>query len=389
MQPEFNPYRPGAGARPPELAGRSAEVNYFDMLIIRTKHRSTDRPMVMSGLRGVGKTALITKFAEMADTHQWICVSLEGQAGTSGIGEVRRRLAAEVKAALVRFSMRHRARKGLDDLLGLVGSFSLDVGPISVERRIEPAATGLLDIDLEELVTAISKVAQERECGFALFIDEMQDVDPELLSALLVVQHRMQQRDLPFYVIGTGLPNLPATLADARSYAERLFRYVTVDPLSREEAAQALVLPARRLNCEFEQDALDYVLDAADGYPYFLQEYGKAVWDLADQRPFTISHARDAVIAGDAQLDAGFFPARWERATAKERSYMVAMAGAEDAQPRTSEVASLLGQSLAELSPVRGTLIRKGLIFAPERGRVAFTVPGMSAYLKRAPRFDE
>lgn len=389
MESALNPYRPGAGLQPPEFAGRDAQINYFDMLIIKSKRRIVDRGMVMSGLRGVGKTVLMNKFLTMAEQHQWICVSFEGQASTSGVQGIRRRLSAEVRSALMRFSMKQRARQGFDFLLQLAGNFSLDLGPVSVERRMEPAATGILDIDLEELVVQISTMAQERQCAFALFVDEMQDVDSELLSALLVVQHKTQQRGLPFYLIGTGLPNLPGALTETRSYAERLFQYSTIGPLSPNESKQALVLPASRLGCIFEPDALDWLVEATEGYAYFIQEYGRAIWDVAQTRPFTLAHAQGAVIVGDAQLDAGFFPARWERATIKEREYMCAMSDVGVGEVRTADIAELLEKAPTALSPTRGSLIRKGLIFAPERGRIAFTVPGMGEYIRRTVRFDD
>lgn len=382
MEPALNPYRPGAGLQPPELAGREDQLKYFDFLVVRAKHKTVDRGMVMSGLRGVGKTALMNKLVQMAEVHSWACVVTEGQTSRYGVGDVRRRLGAEIQAALVKFSMRFRLETGIEHPSQMVGRFTLDLGPVSLAHHPEPGASGLLDLDVEQLVTAIAEVARERGCGFAIFVDEMQDLDPELLSALIVAQHKEQQA-LPFYLVGTGLPNLPAVLTASRSYAERLFGYSVIGPLDEDAAREALEIPASRVGCSFTREAVDHLVTTSYGYPYFLQEYGKAIWDLAAEKTFTVDDARAAVLVGQAQLDAGFFPARWERASVREREFMVAMASGGELEIATAKVARLLGQERAELGPARQSLLRKGLIYMPERGRVAFSVPGMASYIAR------
>lgn len=383
MEPALNPYRPGAGLQPPELAGREDQIKYFDFLVIRAKHKTVDRGMVMSGLRGVGKTTLMNKLVQMAETHNWVCVVTEGQTSSYGTADVRRRLGAEIQAALVKFSMRFRLGTGMEHLSQMAGRFTLSVGPISLEHSPEPGASGLLDLDVEQLVTAIAEAARDRGCAFAIFVDEMQDLDPELLSALIVAQHKAQQQALPFYLIGTGLPNLPATLTTSRSYAERLFSYSVIGPLGEEAAREALEIPAGRVGCSYAPEAVSHLVATSNGYPYFLQEYGKAIWDLAEEKEFTLEDARAAVLVGQAQLDAGFFPARWERASAREREFMAAMAGGGEFGIATAEVAQVLGQKRTDLGPVRQALLRKGLIYVPERGRVAFSVPGMASYIAR------
>ncbi|MCC6496316.1 MAG: ATP-binding protein [Propionibacteriaceae bacterium] len=386
MEPELNPYRPGAGLQPPELAGRQDQIGYFDFLIIRAKRHNIDRGMIMSGLRGVGKTALMNKLVGMAETHSWICVVTEGQTSKYGVGDVRRRLGSEIQAALVKFSIRQRINAGMERLSELVGRFSVTVGPVSLEHHPQPGATGLLDLDVEELVTQIARAAQDRGSAFAIFVDEMQDLDPELLSALLVVQHKTQQQGLPFYLIGTGLPNLPAALTTSRSYAERLFNYSVIGPLNDAAAADALEIPAQRVGCSYTPEAVRHLIKATNGYPYFLQEYGRAIWNLAGAKTFTLDDARAAIRVGQAQLDAGFFPTRWERATPREREYMAAMATSGDesvGSASTAEIARTLGQDREAFGPARQSLIRKGLIYVPERGRVAFSVPGMADYIAR------
>ncbi len=220
----------------------------------------------------------------------------------------------------------------------------------------------------------------------------------KLLAALLSVQHMANQRELPFFLIGAGLPNLPAVLSSARSYAERLFTYTTIGPLSPADAADALAEPARRFGADYTPDALAELVQVSNGYPYFLQTFGAAIWDLAPDAVFTVADARLAITVGWEQLDAGFFPSRWERATPTERAYLHAMANlVRGGQPRhpgatvgndtaavaTADVVSALSSSQKATSVARGQLIDKGLIYSPEYGRIAFTVPGMADYLAR------
>lgn len=380
----MNPYRPGAGLQPPELTGRESELAYFDSLIARASRGLVDRGMVMSGLRGVGKTALLNAMALRADSAGWLGVSIEGQVTAQGATTLRRRFGAELQAGLARFRVRHRIGAGLERLAQIVGSFTVSVGPASLVRDLpEPGGTGLLDLDVESVVVEIATEALKRRTAFGIFIDEMQDLDGELLSALIVAQHKAQQRGLPFFLLGTGLPNLPARLTELRSYVERLFHYVLVGPLAAEPAADALVLPARRSGCRYEPEAVSHLVDRSRGYPYFLQEYGRAIWDLAVEPVFTLADAQAAVEVGTAQLDAGFFPARWERATPRERDYMSAMAEIDQFDPQTADIAATMGRTATDLSPVRQALLRKGLVYVPERGRIAFSVPGMADYIRR------
>lgn len=211
----------------------------------------------------------------------------------------------------------------------------------------------------------------------------MQDLDPELLSALLAVQHRAGQRGWPFYVIGAGLPSLPAALSASKSYAERLYNYRAIAALDEEASIAALSRPAEERGVRFDQQALSMIVTAAGGYPYFLQTYGQAVWDIASDRLITEADAADAIVAGTAELDMGFFPARWERATRSERDYLRAMSESGDAPVRSAVVAERMGVLPSRLSPSRQSLIEKGIIYAPDRGLVAFTVPHMAQFVLR------
>lgn len=223
----------------------------------------------------------------------------------------------------------------------------------------------------------------ERQTAFGVFIDEMQDLDHELMAAILAVQHRAGQREWPFYVTGAGLPTLPSTLSAARSYAERLFNYREIGPLDDHAARRALVEPARVLGAVYDDDAAELLVRSSRGYPYFLQTYGQAAWDLGIGRIITIEDARGALARGNEELDMGFFPARWDRATPAERNYLGAMSVDEGAPSSTAQLAERLGTKQGRLSPARQALIEKGIIYAPDRGLVAFTVPVMDEFVRR------
>src|SRR5882757_6435215 len=323
MDRELNPFKPGSGLRPPALEGRTQQIDDFDLLVARSKRRMYDRGMILTGLRGVGKTTLLNMLADHADRQGWLTIGIEARANDAGTEVVRARLAQELTVGLRRFSRTHRVHQVIDPLLELVRGFSVGVGlgpaKISIESRSPAAASGDIGLDVEELVEAVATALKPRASAFGLFIDEMQDLDPDLLSALLAAQHRAGQREWPFFIIGAGLPNLPAVLADSRSYAERQFAYSTIGPLSAAAAADALQLPVHRFGGDFTPRALEVVIAASGGYPYFLQEFGQAIWNVAAQSPFDEEDAELAVEVGLARLDDGFFPSRWRRATERER----------------------------------------------------------------------
>ncbi|MDR0592960.1 MAG: hypothetical protein LBG60_06835 [Bifidobacteriaceae bacterium] len=275
----------------------------------------------------------------------------------------------------------------LKQALGSVGSFSMTLGLPGVsfgfEAKSGRADSGALDFDLLELVEDLDKPLKQHGVGFAVFVDEMQDLDREFTAALLGAQHKASQRGWPFYVCGAGLPGLPGRLAGVRSYAERLFDYRTVGPLDEAAARQALSEPAGRSGAFYTDEALRLVLEAAQGYPYFLQEFGSAVWQVAPDSPFTESDARSALEAGRAALDAGFSPARWSRATAAERSYLRAMAQDGDAGSATGDIAARLNKPPKALSTIRARLIAKGLAYSPRVGVISFTVPLMADFIER------
>jgi len=386
MDPALNPYAPGSGLQPPELAGRTTQLEAFDTLIARTGNGLQSRGMILWGLRGVGKTVLLNRLAAMARAHQWLVAEIEARPGDAGRAANRSHLGRELLKA-ARRTLGARARGKAKDAVESIGSFSFQIGvsgvTLGVDRREGRADSGDLEADLEDMVEDVtSALAQERK-GFAIFVDEMQELDQELMESLLSVQHLAGQRGWPFFVVGAGLPNLPAKLSEARSYAERLFDYQEIGALTTEAADTALVQPARSHGASFVEEALAALVDVSGRYPYFIQEYGKAIWEVASASPFTLEDARTAIDLGTDQLDQGFFPARWDRATPGEREYLRAMATDGDDGSRTSAIAERLGRKMTGLGPVRAQLIAKGLVYAPEHGRIAFTVPGMASFINR------
>ncbi len=396
MDPVRNPYAPGAGQRPPELAGRDAELRAFDVVLERIAHGRPERSLVLTGLRGVGKTVLLNQLRSAAITRGWGTGKIEARPDQS----LRRPVSSALHMALRELGPRHGDQESMEEVLGVVKAFAQRLAPADGKVRDRwqpgidvPAATGRADsgdmeIDLVELLTDAAGVAADIGSGIALFIDEMQDVQPDDVSAICAACHELSQQGAPLIVVGAGLPHLPAVLSASKSYSERLFRYVRIDRLDREAADRALLAPAEREDVSFEPAALDALYEAADGYPYFVQAYGKVTWDVAAASPITTADVAMAAPAAEAELAVGFFGSRYDRATPAEREYMHAMAelgGPQGAAVATSEVAVSLGRKPASLSPARDSLIKKGLVYSAERGQIAFTVPHFGRYLLRHP----
>jgi hypothetical protein len=398
MDPVRNPYAPGAGQRPPELAGRDRELDVFDVVLERVARGRPERSLVLTGLRGVGKTVLLNALRSQAIGRLWGTGKIEARPDQS----LRRPVAAALHMAVRELAPRHRAPDRIDDFLGVLKAFALRSNQanaklrdrwqpgIDVPAKSGRADSGDIEIDLVELFTDAAAVATDVGTGVALFIDEMQDVPADDVSALCAACHELSQLGAPLIVVGAGLPHLPAVLSAAKSYSERLFRYQRIDRLDRIAADQALCAPAEREEVEYEPKALDLLYDKSGGYPYFVQAYGKATWDHAPRTPITADDVRVAAPEAEAELAVGFFGSRFERATPAEREYMRAMASLSatdemDIAVATADVAQSLGRRPASLSPARDALIKKGLIYSGERGTVAFTVPHFGRYLRTQP----
>lgn len=391
MDPVRNPYSPGAGIRPAELAGRDREIEAFAVVRARARQRRNTRSIVFHGLRGVGKTVLLNELADAARADNWIVAKVEADLGATT--PFRNQVAQALNVALRQAQGKSPRSGRLARALRTFKSFSLKAAPdgtLSVGIDLDPALgrgdTGSLQADLTDLALDLGDAAIDLGAGVALFIDEMQHLSGPELAAISQACHEAGQQNKPFHVVGAGLPSLPGILADARSYAERLYEFMRVDRLSRDEAMDALVKPAEGEGARWDDDAASAVLDAADGYPYFVQEFGKASWDVAAASPITIRDAVEGVRIGRSRLDEGFFRSRWDRATPGERDYLRAMAEDGDGTSSSGEVARRLNKKLSQLGPARANLIAKGLVYAPEHGVVAFTVPGMADFIARQPR---
>ncbi|GAA0225934.1 ATP-binding protein [Saccharothrix mutabilis subsp. mutabilis] len=392
MDPVRNPFAPGAGQRPPELAGRDKELSAFDVVLERVARGRPERSLVLTGLRGVGKTVLLGELRSMALKRGWGAGKIEARPEAG----LRRPLSAALHRAIRDLAVRHRAPDRVEAVLGVLKAFALKANPEDAKLRDRwqpgidvPAAQGRADsgdieIDLVELFTEVAELAQDVGTGVALLIDEMQDVRPDDVSALCAACHELSQSGAPLVVVGAGLPHLPAVLSASKSYSERLFRYVRIDRLSREDADRAVLAPVEREQAGILDEALDALFDASGGYPYFIQAYGKAAWDAAPADPITPLDVAVAAPEADAELAVGFFGSRYERATPAEREYLRAMAeltDGKDAGVNTAQVADHLGRKPSSLSPARDSLIKKGLVYSAERGQIAFTVPHFGRFL--------
>lgn len=389
MDPRRNPYSPGAGVRPVELAGREAELEAFDVLRARAEAGRPAQSMVCYGLRGVGKTVLLNELHASARAAGWISAKVEADTGSERT-PFRRQVASSLHTALRHAHGRTGFGERLRAALRTFTSFSLTASPdgslsvgIDVEPRRGRADTGSLLVDLTDLAVDLAEAALDLGTGVALFVDEMQHLESEELAAVCQACHETGQLGLPFVVVAAGLPNLPALLAVAKSYSERLFHYVMVDRLDDGSARVALERPASAEGVGWDDDAAALVLAASAGYPYFLQQYGQCTWDAAVTSPISLADAEEGIRLGRERLDQGFFRARWERATPAERDYLTAMAVDRDGPSSTGAVAARLGKRLTSLGPTRANLISKGLVYSPEHGLISFTVPGMSGFIRR------
>lgn len=389
MDPRSNPYSPGAGLRPTELAGRGDDIESFEILIDRAEAGRPTRSIIFTGLRGVGKTVLLQDLAGRAEQRGWITARVEADRGsgpTSFTDGLSRSLATSLRREQGRGATKDRLRAALRTVTSFSMSFNPD-GAVSLGFDVDAAKgradSGSLYADLTDLALDLGDAAVELDVGVAVFIDEMQDLSAEELSAVCRACHETGQRSVPWFVVGCGVPNLPGALAAAESYAERLFEYRVIDRLAKPAAHAALTNPAKFEGVGWEPDAAAHVIAQSAGYPYFIQQFGQSTWNDAAASPINRGDAERGVEVGFAQLDTGFFRARWDRATPSEREYLGAMAVDGDGPSASGEVARRIGKKPTSLGPTRANLINKGIVYAPEHGQIAFTVPGMSKFIER------
>ena len=391
MRPHDNPYTPNAGARPPALVGRDAQLEAFEVLLDRLRRGHTEQSLLITGLRGVGKTVLLGAFEERAREREWTTVEAEI---TKNV-EFGVRMAQLARRALLQVAPRARWRDRGRRAAEVLTSFQLTVSPqgeltfgLDVDAAEGLADSGSLGEDLTDVLVALGEAAQEQNRGVVFLFDEVQFLSLVELEALIAALHKTVQRQLPITLVGAGLPQLPRLAGEAKSYAERLFQFPMIGRLSPDEAARALVEPAAPLGVEFVDEAVEAIIEYTEGYPYYLQEYGKLVWEHADRSPVTLADVRDTQEAVEAKLDASFFRVRADRVTDMELQYMRAMAELGAAPQAAKDVAQLMGRRSEQLGPTRSRLIEKGLLYTPSHGLAAFTVPQFDRYMRRAHVLD-
>lgn len=387
LRQELNPFMPGAGMQPPELVGRERDLEIVDRMIARTKLNNLDRGIIFSGLRGVGKTVLLVKLQEMAAGKNMLTAKIESSGNPDDDYEA---IFHEINLAAMKIHLVGGLKKRLGDVISNIKSMSFGAFGLSASiSRESSAQTSENPFKLELLIESITTELRKSNSGLYLFIDELQEMADEPLGTLMSIQHKMGQRSLPFYIIGAGLPNLPGVLSKSRSYAERLFEYRTIGQLSDADAAEGFQKPARRNGRPFTDDALNELIKVSSGYPYFIQAYGKAAWNASGSNPIPLQAVTKSEACARAELDDGLYSARWQRTTPTGRRYLAAMAKIGTESPSsTAEVADRLGKLTGEISMTRDKLIKLGLIYSPEYGKVAFTVPGMGEFILRAMPSD-
>ena len=383
-----NPFSPGAGSPPPELAGRENILEEARVLLGRIRAGRPEKSLLLTGLRGVGKTVLLNEIERMAQGAGYRTILVEAHEGKSLavlLAPHLRRLLYELDRLA---GAGNKARRGLAVLKSFIGAIRVKIGEIDIGIDIEPEAgtadSGDLEVDLPSLFTAIAEAAEERGAAVAILIDEIQYFAASELSALIMAMHRMQQRQLPLLLIGAGLPILPGLAGESKSYAERLFSFPDVGPLDEADAARAIHEPIEEAGETIAEDALHEIYRLTKGYPYFLQEWGYQAWNHAEASPISLRVIRESTETVTRRLDENFFRVRFDRLTPRERHYLRAMAELGSGPHRTGDIADTLGAKITTLGPVRANLIKKGMVYSPSHGEMAFTVPLFDAFMRRA-----
>jgi hypothetical protein len=392
MDPRKNPYAPGAGTPPPELAGRASLLERAAIALDRVRAGRPARSFIFYGLRGVGKTVLLNEVRRSADARGIVCVQMEAPEDRS----LPAFLTPSLRAALLKLSGGRALRAGLEKALmalaGFVSAMKVRFQDIEVSLDVKPrkgvADSGDLETDLADLLGAVGGAAMEHGTAAVLFIDEMQYIPEKELAALMMAFHRASQNQLPVTMVAAGLPQLIGRTGRAKSYAERLFEFVPIGSLDDEAARVALCVPAGKEGVTYDDRAVKAILTHTRGYPYFLQEWGKHSWDLADASPIGWRDVERATVAALAELDGSFFRVRFDRLTPAEKRYLRAMAELGAGPHRSGDIARLLRKKVSTVAPMRNALISKGMISSPAHGDTAFTVPLFDGFMKRTiPEF--
>jgi hypothetical protein len=387
-----NPFSPGAGTPPPELAGRSEILQDALVALERVKNGRSEKSSILVGLRGVGKTVLLGEIQQLAERQGYKVTFIEAHESRQKkslpqllIPHLRRILFDLDRGEKVS----EKAKKALRIFKSFISAFKLKAGDlefsIDIDAETGEADSGDLEVDLASLFVAIGDAAKDRKTAVAIIVDELQYLDEKELSALIMAIHRVSQRSLPLILIGAGLPQLVGKAGNSKSYAERLFAYPEVGALSKEDAAIALQSPAKALGVSFTSEALDIIYNVTKGYPYFLQEWGYHAWNIAanDSAVITMEDAKNASKLSIANLDKNFFKVRFDRLTPSEKKYVRALAELGVKPQRSGDIANKLGKAVEQVAPLRAQLINKGMIYSPAHGDIAFTVPLFEEFLRR------
>lgn len=392
MDPIKNPFSPGAGSPPPELAGRAPVLEQARVLLGRVLMGKAEKSLMLTGLRGVGKTVLLNEVRRMAQEAGYRTVLVEAHE-EKALGPL---IAAPLKAVffdLDRMAQTgDRVKRGLRVLRSFLGGLKVKVGELEIGLDIEPetgaADSGDIEIDLPNVFEALGEAAKEKNSAVAILIDEIQYLSQKELGAIIMAMHRMQQRQLPVVLLGAGLPVLPGLAGESKSYAERLFAFPDIGALSEADANQAISGPAVQEGVTLTAAALTETYRLTKGYPYFIQEWGYQMWNLAVSSPIELELVQSAAEAVVKRLDQNFFRVRFDRLTPGEKNFLRAMAQLGSGAIRSGDVANCLGVKVNSIGPVRSKLIKKGMIYSPAYGDIAFTVPLFDEFMKRAmPHF--
>lgn len=380
-----NPYRPGAGMSPAYLAGRDNTINEAQNILQAINYGYSARSVVYYGLRGVEKTVLLNYIENLADEMDLPSEYME-------IAERDRsfqyQMALHIYKLINRLSLLKNIESHIKKALSILKAFTIKYGCDDISIEVNPANgisdTGNLANDMTELFLALGVIAQKQNKGVVLFIDEIQYIKDDEFEALMEAIHRTNQKNYPIVIFSAGLPKIAKIAGDVKSYAERLFDFIEIDSLNNEEAKLALIEPAKRFQINYTDEAVNKIIEITQGYPYFLQEYGKWVWECKKEESIIdIKIVNKAYDKFEQSLDKAFFKVRHDRATAREIEFMTAMVACEKLPCSTKEIANIMGESIQAISPLRAQLIHKGFIYAAKRGEVDFTVPQFDKYLKR------
>ncbi len=388
MDPIKNPFSPGAGSPPPELVGRDSLLTQTKILLARVQQRRSEKSFLLTGLRGVGKTVLLNAMEQLAEELEYKTIFIEAHENKT-LGVL---LIPKLRQLLFRLDRMvgagDKVRRGLSVLKSFMNGVKIKIGEVEFGLDIDAergaADSGDIEVDLPNLLLAVAEAAEERGTAIAILIDEIQYLNLNEISALIMAMHKMQQRQLPLVLIAAGLPILPALAGESKSYAERLFQFPYIGPLSKEDANKALQDPVKAAGVEFTQEALVEIFRLTQGYPYFLQEWGYQAWNHAEGPAITLQIIQESTPDVIRRLDENFFRVRFDRLTPSEKNYLRAMAHLGSEAHRTSDIAAVLGVKVSSLGPVRAKLIKKGMIYSPLHGDMAFTVPLFDDFMRRA-----